>query len=186
MTSDQEHLAALAASDLAARALAEPEGLSPEEEVRWALRLREAPGPAWLDERRRYAALRLHAIRRLREALDPAFDPEDVPALSLAPPGGLPAGVAPEALADPAQRAEYEALLAKNRDHARAYAQQKRLHDLSTRALPALAQHLATAYATPPPALDELARALDESGVDGELRASILAAASPVPDSGTP
>jgi hypothetical protein len=54
---------------------------------------------------------------------DPRFDPKDLPQMTATPPfeGGLPSGVAPEEIRDPAVRAAYEKEIAANQAKAKAY-----------------------------------------------------------------
>lgn len=75
----------------------------------------------------------LHQARvRLNEAIDPSFDSADVPNLNIEPPAatGLPAGVAPEAIADPSLRATYETSIARNQAKAAYYRRQVELRRL--------------------------------------------------------
>lgn len=77
------------------------------------------PDPAAaLQQGRERLRLWLDLFARLRRDLDPDFDPDHPPSLTVAPPkiGGaqLPPGVGPDDIADPAARKKYEEEIAKN------------------------------------------------------------------------
>jgi len=83
---------------------------------------RRAPkGEKWAQIRKKDVEVRLHAWKRLVNAIDPTWDANDVPLvnvmppLAAGPPGGVAPGVAPEAIKDPKLRAQYEAAIEKNR-----------------------------------------------------------------------
>jgi hypothetical protein len=84
------------------------------------------------------AKLWLAVIAAIDESIDPAFDPEDVPAKGLTPPPcgdeQLQAGADPKAIADPAARAQYEAALRENQKKAERHRLQTRLRRLEPRA----------------------------------------------------
>lgn len=138
---------------LAGAALRASEHLTEEEELELLCRLGGTPsslgGAAWLAERARRAGLWLRAWQRIRGAMDPGFDPADRPALAVPAPGGLPAGVAPEAIPDRRARADYQASLRQNAEKARAYRRQAGLRRLAARAWPLLEGYLAREAATP-------------------------------------
>jgi hypothetical protein len=169
-------------------ALERPEHLSLEDEVRLLACLPARPPPAtppseWAAQRREGAGLWLRARRRLEAELDPSFDVMNRPALNIEPPRGarLPSGAAPEAVADPALRAEYQAAIDRNREKAAAYDRQFELRALRLRLSAEMERYLVTAYSTPPRDLTELRRELDAhlAGDAGEQqKARILAAVS--------
>ena len=57
---------------------------------------RAPEGQVWLQQRKRDVEVRFHAWKRLIEAIDPNWDPNDVPLVNVSPPlaTGLPAGAA--------------------------------------------------------------------------------------------
>lgn len=71
----------------------------------------------------------LDGVNRIDAKLIPDFDFDDVPTLSSEPPPqtGLPAGVSPASIADPALRAQYERAIAENQAKAAVYNFQSRL-----------------------------------------------------------
>jgi len=77
----------------------------------------------WADQRKKDVEVRFHAWKRLIDAIDPNWDPNDKAVRNVAPPieTGLPSGVVPEAIKDPKLRAEYEAAIDKNRQKAERY-----------------------------------------------------------------
>jgi hypothetical protein len=62
---------------------------------------------------------------------DPRWDPKDLPQMTAIPPpeSGLPSGVAPEAIRNPAVRAAYEKQIAANQAKAKTYGFQSQLND---------------------------------------------------------
>jgi len=79
---------------------------------------RSPKGQEWAQRRKKDVEIRLHAWKRLIDAIDPNWDPNE----ELWSPNavgadmGLPSGIAPESVKDPKLRAEYEAALQKNRE----------------------------------------------------------------------
>jgi hypothetical protein len=140
-------------------ALSRSERLSVLEEVGFVLRLTEP-----VDGSRSILALQqrtghwLRAWRRLGGAVDAAFSPTDYPLLKVDPPvqTGLPAGAAPEAIDDPALRAEYERAIEKNRHAAAHYREQFQLRQAQARLQACLQRYLLRAYARPRFHIDEL------------------------------
>jgi hypothetical protein len=102
--------------------------------------------------------------RALFTTLDPKFDPDRLPALNVAPPAatGLPAGIAPSAIADPGLRAEYQRALDENAAYAARYRQQQTLRRLERDA----GEHFAAWIALQPlPARPVIRQALSQGGV---------------------
>lgn len=133
-------------------------------------------GEAWELLRCRQAKAWLRGWQRLDVAIDPNFDPDDVPAANLDAPGGLPSGAAPEAVADPDQRAVYDAALAANRAKAERYREQIELRRTRMPYMYQAREALAALYRQPPAARTELDRLLDEFSISHDQRARIFAA----------
>jgi len=132
-----------------------------------------------LNQVRRQKARRwVDAWKRLNDAIDKDWDPEDLPEESVAPPDAtrLPSGVAPEEIDDPKLRAEYEAAIKANRQKNEEYKKQLRLRRLKKRFSPKIEKFLVTAYSTPPYNMQELGKYLRDYVDDEELRATILEA----------
>lgn len=84
----------------------------------------------------RVRALWQEIIRALDAEIVPEFDSAGLPSLNVAPPpeSGLPAGVAPDSIADPAMRAAYKQALAENALRLQRYQYQRQLHEQMERA----------------------------------------------------
>ncbi len=128
------------------------------------------------QRRKKDVQIRLHAWKRLHDAIDPNWDPNEeiwspnaVGALM-----GLPSGIAPEGVGDPKLRAEYEAALQKNSEEIERYTKQYRLHD-RLKSYPKRAErYIVKAYSEPPFNLEELRQYLEKYIVDKKTRARIL------------
>lgn len=92
----------------------------------------ESMSVAQNEERRVKLELWLKAIDALDQVIDPAFDPNDVPQINVAPPVGiaLDAGVAPSEIKDDKVRGQYEAAIRANAEKAERYRLQKRVREL--------------------------------------------------------
>jgi hypothetical protein len=130
----------------------------------------------WADQRARAARLWIGTWLELERGIDPQFVIEDAPSLSIAPPPGVDAdtGIAPEEIADPEQRAQYEALRGEATELARRFGEQVRLRRTMTPFRRAMTGFLAHAYALPPGETDELKALLAEHAVEDTLAAGIL------------
>ena len=133
-------------------------------------------GQDWARKRREDVEVRFHAWKRLIEAIDPNWDPNDVPLVNISPPraAGTRAGVAPETIKDPKLRAEYEAAIEKNRQKAERYSQQNRLHKWQRRFPQRAEEYIVQAYSKPPFNLEELKQYLQTYVVDKKTRERIL------------
>lgn len=123
--------------------------------------------------------LRLHAWKRLMDAVDPNWDPDKVPQ---SPNGvgadlGIPAGgIAPEDIRDAALRDKYKAAIDENRRQIDRYTQQSRLRDW-LKTFPQSAEHyIIQAYSHPPYNTEELRKELAQHKIDESARARMLAA----------
>lgn len=75
----------------------------------------------------------LTTLDRIDRKLDRAFDIDDPPSMTSEPPEelGLPAGVDPSAIQDPAARQKYESVMEADRRKREDYAFQKKLHKIN-------------------------------------------------------
>lgn len=128
--------------------------------------LRRASAERWLD-----------ALARLERELDDTFDPDDVPALNVAPAGtDLPTGVAPEVVQDPRLRREYQQAVDRNAEHIVRYGRQTQLRRLRERYQPAAERYVIASYAREPDRPGELRELLDRYVAPPERRDALVAA----------
>jgi hypothetical protein len=138
----------------------------------------EAPtGDDFAQKRAEDTALRLHAWRRLLEAIDPDWDPNDMPKGNIAPPAatGLPAGIAAEAIQDTILRAEYERAIRANAEKARKYLEQYD-YRFWLKVIPSRENMIIAQYSRPPFATEQLRRMLEDQIPDQEAKGRILKA----------
>lgn len=120
-------------------------------------------GDEWVEQRRADTTIRLEAWKKLKEAIDPRWDPKDGPTLSVRPPvAGLPSGVAPEAIESPTLRAEYQAAIEANKKKAAKYRQQHALRKLQRSFSRRTEAYLVEAYSRPPLKTEELEELLQK------------------------
>ncbi len=133
-------------------------------------------GPEWTKQRSEDVKAWLHAWQRLSDAIDPTWDPKDLPQANVAPPAatGLPAGVGPEAINDPALRREYEAAIADNDRKAERRKTQYQLRQRLKRFSPWAEKYVVEAYSKSPFDLKELDQLLRTYLKDDNMRARIL------------
>jgi hypothetical protein len=134
-------------------------------------------GQDFAQRRKKDAEVRLHAWKRLVDAIDPNWDPNQAP-LSPNAVGalmGLPSGIAPEGV-DPKLRAEYEAALERNRQEIQKHTEQYRLHDWLKRYPKRAEGNIVLAYSEPPFNLEELKEYVDRYIGDEETKARIVSA----------
>jgi len=138
----------------------------------------EAPKEMELaDQRKKDVEVRFHAWKRLIDAIDPNWDPDDLPTLNIAPPHGViggRAGMASKDIKDPNLRAEYEAAIEKNRQKAERYLEQSRLRDWLKRFPKRAEEYIIRAYSKPPFNVEELKQSFARYEVDEKTRARIL------------
>jgi hypothetical protein len=139
---------------------------------------RSPKGEDFAQRRKKDVEIRLHAWKRLIDAIDPNWDPNDKAVRNVSPPieTGLPSGVAPETIKDTNLRAEYEEVIDKNRQKAERYLEQSRLHDWLKRFPKRAEQYIIKAYSKPPFDVEELKQYLKEYIADDKTRARILSA----------
>ena len=107
--------------------------------------------------------------KRLREAHDPEWDPDELPMSHAQPPpgSGVRAGAAPEAVEDPELRARYIQAIEANRKRTEYYGVQYKLRKLNDRFFKRAESYIIRAYSRRPPAQEELRANLEEF-VDSE------------------
>ena len=135
-------------------------------------------GEDFAQRRKKDVEIRLHAWRRLIDAIDPNWDPNErlLSPNAVAMELGLPSGIAPESVKDPKLRAEYEAALERNRQKGRRYSEQSRLRDWLKSYPKSAERYIVLSYSEPPFRLEELKQHLDNYIADEKTRARILAA----------
>lgn len=136
-------------------------------------------GEDFARHRKKDIAVRLHAWKRLIDAIDPNWDPDEVLwSGNVAPPAatGLPAGVEPDAIKDAHLRAEYEAAIQRNRQKAEEYREQYELHKWLKRFPKRAESDIVQAYSHPPFDIEELKEMLDDRCPDQESKARIVEA----------
>jgi hypothetical protein len=136
-----------------------------------------APKGEHLAQRRKKdVQIRLHAWKRLIDAIDPNWDPNEElwSPNAVAASMGFPGTVAPESIKDPKLRREYEAALQKNRDKIEKHTAQRRLHDWLKRFPARAEEYIVRAYSKAPFNVEELTRYLDQYIADKKTRARIL------------
>lgn len=131
---------------------------------------------AWARERSDKTKLWLHAWQRMEKEIDRNFNFNDRAFLNVSPPDktGLPAGVSPEAVKDPALRAQYEAAISANAEKARKYNRQHALRYIDETFSKNAEQYLIRAYSTPPFNTEELTKYLNAYIPDKRVQGRIL------------
>jgi Txe/YoeB family toxin of Txe-Axe toxin-antitoxin module len=133
-------------------------------------------GADFAQRRKKDVEIRLHAWKRLTDAIDTTWDPNDLPLLNVTPPlaTGMRAGIAPEAIKDPTLRTQYEAAITKNRQKAERHRKQSKLRTWLKRFPKKAEEYVVQAYCKPPFNLDELRQYLAKYIVDSKTKARIL------------
>lgn len=132
-------------------------------------------GQEWEQQRKMDMEVRFHAWKRLTDAIDPTWDPNDLPLINvpLSLGAGGEAGGNPKHIKDPKLRAEYEAAIEKNRQKAERYSKQHRLRKLEKRFKRTAERYIVRAYSKPPFNLTELKQYLKNYVADQDARARI-------------
>lgn len=137
---------------------------------------RAPQGQNWANIRRTDAMKRLHAWKRLLDAIDPKWNPKDMPLRNVPAPvgAGLDAGGSPGNIRDPKLRAEYEAAIESNKQKAEIYTKQASLR----RQLKEFAAHaegyIVGAYSRPPLDSKEIDQLLQTHLKDENVRSRIM------------
>lgn len=137
---------------------------------------RAPKGQQWAQLRKKDVQIRLHAWKRLTDAIDPNWDPNEElrSPNAVATAMGLPGTVAPEAIKDPTLRAEYELAIERNRRKIERYTEQYRLHDWLKRYPKRAERYIIQAYSRPSYNLEELEQFLDTYIADAKTRSRII------------
>jgi hypothetical protein len=133
-------------------------------------------GEDFAERRRKDLDVRLHAWKRLEDAVDPNWNPNEMPpdANAVAVDMGFPGAIAPEEIRDVVLRAKYKAAIEQSDRKIRQYTEQYRVR-LSLKMFPKSAERSTVeAYSHPPCNIEELRKSLDEHKVDSSTKARIL------------
>lgn len=120
--------------------------------------------PEWRNWRRAKLELWLKAIDLIDRTKDPAFNPEDVPQLNVAPPPGstISAGASPGAIQDPRLRHEYEQAIKRNAEKAERYNLQDGLRKLDSLWTESIRVYIVGQYNAEPQDVSEIRTLIDE------------------------
>jgi hypothetical protein len=176
----------LLARKYALSALAEPDSISLGLELKLTGHMvilfygPDAPsGYDFAQKRTENTALRVHAWKRLLEAINPDWDPnKDTLYINVAPPPatGLSPGVDPAAIEDSALRAEYEESIRINRQKIESYTKQYKYRQYLGWYQNSAEENIIQEYSYPPYAIGELREMLNDGLPDQEAKARILEA----------
>ena len=115
---------------------------------------KEEEGLKRLALRRETLQLWLTLLAAIDKNLDPRFDPNDQPRVSVSPPpsggGQFPPGVDPSAIKDAQARRQYEAAIKQNKDKAVNYRLQTKLRRLDQKLTPQAERFIRLSYTTVP------------------------------------
>lgn len=134
-------------------------------------------GEIYSQSRKEDVRVRLHAWKRLVDAIDPKWSPDEaMMGGNIEPPitTGLPSGVEPQSISDPGMRAEYESEIQRNRRKNERSVEQYRLHDWLKRYPKRAEEYIIEAYSQPPFFLEELKQELDIYLVDKGTKTRII------------
>jgi hypothetical protein len=131
---------------------------------------------AWRTLRSEKASFWLAAVHRVAGATNPKFNFDDKPYLNVPAPAGLglPAGVAPESIADPMLRAGYERAVAVNTTKTLQYNEQFYLKRTAPRFYMEAEEYLVSAYSRAPADREQLEQLLSKYVVDKAMRDRVL------------
>lgn len=132
--------------------------------------------PDYAQHRPKDVEVRLHAWKRLLDAIDPAWDPTEKLYINVPLPSGAigHAGMLPKHITDPVLRAEYEAALETNQKKIERYNEQNRLHKWLKRYPKRAEEYIVRAYSEPPFNLPELKQFLETHPPDEKAKNRIL------------
>jgi len=133
-------------------------------------------GEKFAQRRKKDTEIRLLAWKRLIDAVDPNWNPDEqlvspkVVAISF----GLPGTIEPEAIQDPALRAEYEAALEKNQQKIERYSEQNELRKWLKRYKKTAGEYIILAYSTEPYNNEELIQYFNDYKLDEKIKNWII------------
>ena len=134
-------------------------------------------GEDFARRRRKDVEIQLHAWKRLVDAIDPNWDPDERLSLTAPiPPGvvSLDSGMSPDRIKDPRLRAEYEAAIEQHRQKQERRTEQHRLRLCMKRLLKPAETYIIRAYSKPPFKFAELEQLLKDYMADEKTKARIL------------
>ncbi|MCH8120532.1 MAG: hypothetical protein IIC00_12480 [Planctomycetes bacterium] len=133
-------------------------------------------GADFAQRRKKDVQIRFHAWKRLIDAIDPKWNPNDKPFRNVAPPTetGLPPGISPEVIKNQELRAIYEKAIERNRLKSVRYLEQSRLRDWLKRFPKRAEAYIIQAYSKPPFNLQELKQYLDKYIANKKTKDKIL------------
>ena len=137
---------------------------------------RAAKGQEWAQLRNTDAKVRFHVWKRLMDAIDPNWDPNEklVSPNFVATMMGFPGTVAPGSIKDTKLRAEYETALEANQKKNERHCEQNQLHKWLTRFPKYAEPYIIEAFSRPPFNLEELNHYLNNYIADEKTRSRIL------------
>jgi hypothetical protein len=132
----------------------------------------------WATTRRRGTERWLHAWHRLDNAIDPTWDPNDLPMLNVAPPEGVSgfAGMPPELIKDADLRAKYEEAIERNKEKIRMRNEQLKLRSIKRQYFQIVKKYLTETYSIPPHDEDAAVALIKSQVKDPKTRAEFLEA----------
>ncbi len=132
----------------------------------------------WATARRKGAEMWFHAWRRLDNAIDEDWDPNDIPQANVSPPKGIGIpgipGMPPEMIKDPVLRAEYERAIEKNREKIKIRNEQIKLRNVKKMYFRIVKKYLVSTYSIPPYDNTELNKLLKTGIVNDKTRKEFL------------
>lgn len=133
-------------------------------------------GEDFAQRRKKDVQIRLHAWKRLIDAIDPNWDPNEVlwSPNAVGAAMGFPGTVAPASIKDPKLCAEYEAAMERNNQKIERYTEQSRLHKWLKRFPRHAEPYIIRAYSKLPFDLDELGQYLNNYIADEKTKDKIL------------
>jgi hypothetical protein len=151
--------------------------------------LPEAPkeDPEWRSWRRERLEFWLKAIDLIDRNEDPAFNPNDVPLVNVAPPpaAGLMSGVDPRYIKDPKLRQEYEQAIKHEAEKAKRYNLQYGLRQLDTNWTESIRVYIIGQYSAEPKDVREIKTLIDHTiskdSRKEQLRGFIVSRGKPQP-----
>jgi hypothetical protein len=137
---------------------------------------RAPTGQEWSHRRKQDVEVKFHAWKRLIDAIDPNWDPNEeiLSPNAVATSMGFPGTIAPESINDPKLRAEYEAAIQRNREKIKRYTEQSRLHKWLKRFPKTAEEYIVDAYSKPPFNLKELHQYFKKYIIDEKTQVRIL------------
>jgi len=131
-------------------------------------------GENFAEHRRGDVIARLHVWKRLRDAIDPAWDPNDLPRKSVLPPESTHMGLSDTQLKK--LREEYKVEVVRNHKKAETYNKQSDARKWLKGFAPRAEKYIVKMYSRPPYDSKELEKYLTQYGMDTETKTRIMGA----------